>query len=102
MKTLNTTHTAGHWRTDGLRRESATKPRHFTVTGPDGELIAECYFGKTDAECAANARLCASAPELLFALSQIIADLPAKRDWLDPDLERIAKEAILKSTGGAK
>lgn len=47
----------------------------------------------------ANARLIAASPELLFALSQIVSELPAKRDWLNPDIERIARAAIAKATG---
>jgi hypothetical protein len=43
----------------------------------------------------ANAELIALAPDLAWVLYQIIRDLPQKRDWLNPDLERIAK-ALLK------
>jgi hypothetical protein len=31
---------------------------------------------------------------LLHCLKQIINDLPANRDWLNPDIERLAKQAI--------
>ena len=31
---------------------------------------------------------------LMEALSQIIGDLPQRRDWLDPDLEAFAKSAL--------
>jgi hypothetical protein len=34
---------------------------------------------------------------LLYALQQIIGDLPANRDWLDPNIERMAKDAIAKA-----
>lgn len=52
-----------------------------------------------DVEAEANARLIAAAPELFYALRQIISDFPARRDWLDPDLERIARAAIAKAEG---
>lgn len=32
--------------------------------------------------------------ELEFLLERIVADLPAKRDWLDPDIERAARAAL--------
>lgn len=46
----------------------------------------------------ANARLIAAAPDLLFALKRIVTELPAKRDWLDPEIEAFAKDAIAKAT----
>lgn len=32
--------------------------------------------------------------KLVFALNGIVRDLPANKDWLDPDLEAIARQAI--------
>ena len=46
-----------------------------------------------------NAHLIRSAPELLEALEQIIGDLPSRRDWLDPEVENVAREAIRKARG---
>jgi len=40
-----------------------------------------------------------AAPELLFALEQILGDLPSKRDWLNPDIEKIARTAIQRAKG---
>ncbi len=58
----------------------------------------------SDAVYEANERLKARAPELLeenerlrFLLRSIVDDLPTKRDWLNPDIEREAK-AILKGS----
>ena len=31
---------------------------------------------------------------LRYLLTRIMSDLPSRRDWLDPDLERIARSAI--------
>jgi hypothetical protein len=47
----------------------------------------------------ANVALVSSAPDLYFALKQILSDLPRKRDWLNPDLEILAKDAIAKAEG---
>ena len=35
--------------------------------------------------------------EIVEALKRIIDDLPQNRDWLDPMVERIAKEALRKA-----
>lgn len=32
--------------------------------------------------------------KLVEALKGIVGDLPTKRDWLNPDLEKLAREAI--------
>jgi hypothetical protein len=45
------------------------------------------------------AALLSAAPELYEALSQIISDLPTRRDWLDPVLEKMAKAALAKARG---
>jgi hypothetical protein len=44
----------------------------------------------------ANAKLAGDAPALLDVLMQIVADLPNKRDWLDPVIERQARALIAK------
>ena len=49
----------------------------------------------------ADARLIAAAPDLLWALEQIVNDLPGNRDWLDRNLEAFAKSAIAKARGDA-
>lgn len=65
-----------------------------------GVLVARAFtypdtisFGERNA----NAALIAAAPELLLALKAILRDLPTKRDWLDPEIETIAKSAITKA-----
>lgn len=116
-------HTPGPWTAcnDGkckCRMVSSTEDLICTVTsgewgdeyasirlvGPSSlELKAEAYmemiaYGNVPEGVAlANARLISAAPDLLFALKQIIQDLPSKRDWLDPVLERMAKDAIAKA-----
>jgi hypothetical protein len=39
--------------------------------------------------------------ELLYCLQQIIQDLPTRRDWLDPVIEKMARAAIAKAEGEA-
>jgi hypothetical protein len=46
-----------------------------------------------------NGHLMAAAADMRWAMGRLIAELPAKRDWLDPDLERFAKLAIAKADG---
>lgn len=48
-----------------------------------------------------DSRLISAAPDLLWALEQIVQDIPAERDWLHPDLEKMAREAIRKARGAA-
>jgi hypothetical protein len=55
--------------------------------------------GGTVQEMNDTADLFVAAPDLLRILSRIIDDLPAKRDWLDPDLEKTAKEIIARLKG---
>lgn len=45
----------------------------------------------------ANARIIAQSPLMYEALKGIMDALPTNRDWLDPVLERMAKEAIAKA-----
>jgi hypothetical protein len=47
----------------------------------------------------ANAHLIAAAPDLLFCLRRLLEELPQHRDWLDPDLERWANDAVAKAKG---
>lgn len=41
----------------------------------------------------ANRELVQTNSELVYLLQRVLADLPAKRDWLDPQLERIMRTA---------
>jgi hypothetical protein len=109
MKTREQTkHTPGEWRiaelhaqglylNDGginiLTDSGSVCTVHLQVSAKRGEA----YKAK-DPERDANARLIAAAPDLLYALQQIVSDLPSNRDWLSPDLERAARAAIAKAT----
>ncbi len=83
------------------RNAIATTPPHYH----GGILIANAY-GKTKEQCEANAKLIASAPELLKALNEIIecAALTCPDDndkqYYSLDVEEIerAKQAIKKAT----
>lgn len=93
-------HTPGPWELESNAWDNQL------IFGSDGRVpsgrrfIAEVSLDYDGAE--ANARLIASAPCLFYTLSQIISDLPTNRDWLDPELERMAKEAIAKATAQNK
>jgi hypothetical protein len=79
-------HTSGPWIIDKDR----------SVMTEDFKVIAEVYSWMGPQEADANAALIAAAPELLEALKQIMCELPIKRDWLNPDIERLAKHALAK------
>lgn len=69
--------TPGPWQCDGIKRVSDRTPDHFAVLGPNGiEAIADCFYGRTDNERAANARLIAAAPALLEALQRLFNCVP--------------------------
>ncbi len=66
---------------------------------------SNCTIGKLsewtafEEEREANASLISTAPELYDVLSRILEELPSKRDWLDPVLEKRAKDALSKARG---
>jgi len=69
-----TAHTPGNWHVegDGKKRSSEIEPQHIRILsphansrGPIEKQIAVVYYGETDSEREANARLIAAAPELL-------------------------------------
>lgn len=68
---------------------------HGEESGPIVEVLPIGDFEKQ----AANKHLIAAAPDLFFVLNRIVGDLPEKRDWLDPMIERCAKAAIRKARG---
>ena len=35
---------------------------------------------------------------LAYALKMILQDLPAKRDWLNPDIEKMARDLVYKKS----
>lgn len=105
---MTTKHTPEPWETTAHSKSTDFEPRHCTVTAPhaDGrkihKLIAIVYYGETDAEREANARLITAAPELLAALelcSSLIgpAGHPAA---VDSTAWAKARAAIAKATGG--
>jgi len=105
-------HTPGPWQlhspTEG---DPITGDGSYCITGPDGGVIAD-IVPKDWHETPGNARLIASAPELLEALENALADI----NWLlvegfdtnadecniDGVRDTIAeiKQAIAKATGG--
>jgi hypothetical protein len=89
-------HTKGKWEVRCLV-ENDYDPRHVEVMS-GRRLIAKAYYGKTDEECAYNARLIAAAPKLLAACK---SSLSAITERLNKDgdayLEEMNALALLGS-----
>lgn len=79
-------HTAGPWNVNHQGN---------TIRAQSG-FVADC-----NDMAIADRDLIAAAPELLLALKQIVGELPSKRDWLNPEIERLARAAIAKAEGKA-
>ena len=80
-------HTKGEW----FAKEGQIYP---IETGKTLALIP--YYDKDDKEQEANAKLIAAAPDMLFALNELLANV----GWhhIKPEALQIAKEAISKAT----
>jgi len=81
------THTPTPWTTDGELHHNNHAPRNVEILGPDGTArVALCFYGKTDQECIANARLIVQAvnchADLLAALEEVaeFASIDAEDD----------------------
>lgn len=69
-------HTPGPWTALDHITVSEHTPQHVEVRGPRRiEAIADCFYGRSNVEMFANARLIAAAPELLAALNECLAQL---------------------------
>lgn len=96
-------------RCDDGSRQSGPTPGPWLIDGTyvyeddaTGRTIADCRRSTRHmGECRANARLIAAAPDLRYVLSRILEDLPVRRDWLDPDIEKMGRDAIAKADGRA-
>jgi hypothetical protein len=92
-------HTPGPWEID------KQQPYDWEVTISNKHMQVASARHLTDSpdvpceETMANARLIAAAPDLLFALEEVIKYLPTYRDWLDPVIERFCNHAIQKARG---
>lgn len=94
---MNTKHTPGPWLVQEMPRQSD----RITPDDGEGTTICEFPYGAWDTpEVEANARLIASAPDLLEALYKILND-----PVLDSDTQRllrahkVARAAIAKAIG---
>lgn len=73
--------------------------RHpFTNIVKDNLIVAKLGLDLCE-EFVANAHLISAAPDMYEALRALITDLPSNRDWLDPVVERAAKDALKKARG---
>lgn len=97
----NAQHTPGPWKAYGTLVS-------LPVTPDETQDVNICDMHRSnlpDAECCANARLIAAAPELLEALELIIGDQPyaATQEWRDQvkKAREMAKAAVAKARGQA-
>ena len=90
---MTTQHTPGPWKSEQLRQHD----HKIQIWGEDG-LIAET--STLNSKSQANARLIASAPELLKLLQEVVSAPP--EGWSVQDginLSERCKDAIAKATG---
>lgn len=65
----------------------------------NGRILDQDNCVVCQASTEANVFFISAAPDMYEALRAIINDLPSNRDWLDPTLERVAKDALKKARG---
>lgn len=87
-------HTPGPWQV----AHSGVYP---VVETREGVRIATFPYAFNADSIEADANLTAAAPQLLLSLKEMLVALPARRDWLDPMIEAMAKDAIQKAEGRA-
>lgn len=92
VRQTNAVHSAGPWHVVG----DELYPANARITATSRRHIAKVYARSLDRDdvCDANAALIAAAPELFEALRQLVGALPTRRDWLDPMVEAMAKDAL--------
>lgn len=98
---MNTSHTPGNWMAVGAWIE------HLDDDVPDIANFDPASMGqegRSDDEVCANARLCAAAPDMLFALKLVASHWPhwnASMEMTQIDLDAITlvRRAIRKATG---
>lgn len=99
-----TSYTPGPWRQDNNQNGAGvSRP----VVKAKGRLVADCAPNsklRGFAECEANARLIAAAPEMLEALEAISYAIDGFGNDLHNKLEgvQLVRDAIAKATGGAE
>ena len=71
----------------------------ISCTKDDGDYDV-CHIGNGP-DRHKNAQLISASPDMYYALTQIMADLPSNKDWLDPVIEKMANEALKKARGEA-
>jgi len=79
---MNINHTPGPWVTDGDYISGGRVPTEICNTIPAGRFIREHRSG---AECRANARLIAQAPEMLSLLQEISSEWQDQWETGDDD-----------------
>jgi hypothetical protein len=102
-----TTHTPGPW----IVSDNALDPENTVLDGKRGKRVGRYQIcvanGYSSDEATANARLIASAPDLLAALQNLEATAPGDIDAETAEeyrrfVWRVARAAIAKATEGAR
>ena len=99
---MSAAHTPGPW----VAKHAADKSGDIGIVG-DGGCVAECFheirksYEGAYAECLANARLIAAAPELLAFAQSLVAAWESKEGMPYPyHIASAAQAVITKATGG--
>jgi hypothetical protein len=83
---------------EGANGESVVLGWGYDASGLAWGQSAINSTAEDDQRCP-DACLISAAPTLLYALKQILQDLPVNRDWLDPRVEQIARLAVSQAEG---
>lgn len=109
---MTNAHTPGPWSAAHIERE-CTLRRYHNIYMPGSAGAAVYSMGCAPDEAAANARLIASAPDLLKSLEAIVARVTGEFDataledfgplstWAADDILALARAAIARATGEA-
>jgi hypothetical protein len=82
-----------YWRINGLEADCGVYAEEV-----EGHAVSVCRAPRYEREeqWKDNATLICKAPRLHYLLRQIMSDLPKRRDWLDPEIEKEAKDILKK------
>jgi len=101
---MNTQHTLGQWH---IQDNTAYPYGQLIVASAQHGAVAICYTmekgeSRAPAECFQNARLIASAPDMLAALMAAKNEMHAHSATRNSEALELVRTAIAKATGGAR
>lgn len=93
---METNYTPGPWNFRAVPADSQDGIMSFWIDSSDGSPLVDIRARRNKKEAEANARLVATAPDLLESLMQLVEQMESQRgDWLNTDS---ARAAIAKAT----